>query len=557
MDTQKTENSFNQDLAERITLNAVLSSRVYLKDTKRFKENLSEMDDAHQFAVGIDHEATFNEQYNEALAAELFPYFNPISLDELLENTKNPDLKIKNFIMQTNPNDEDEQYYYSDKYIIKYTEGVYKIAPNNNDKLISHWSEVISEKKSKTLSKDLINYLEDIEPRFSFGVFTSREDIRNEKDEIVDTKRTFHIAFRGTEPDIKQNNSNNFYELIKYFVVDYPNMAHHYEFLKPFVNEVINLSKYSKINNMEITGHSLGGAMVDVFLAQNKNNENLDGITYKGFAFGNPFGNSTRNKIENFMKDSVGPELKKMLNHFINKDDQESIKEITKKVKNQSKSFLNIGTHTGISLGCALTGVQNNDVIHTQFDVFKEKLKSFVYNGYKVSEGITLALGSVAVRTLMNLNKVLLQPRVKTEVIDENFKKIDEDKYTNFISVQHSNDPVATAGPILYEARGTRYVVSDKNQHLDKNQQEVDVNGYSITNHKAYNYVVSCVQRVNYNVNSALAQAIRNVNHTFEEVAPSFGNKHDGNTKDVIENVKRMRNRAYPIHHSVDKQIPA
>ena len=34
------KNSFDQDLAERITLNAVLASRVYLKDTKRFKENL-------------------------------------------------------------------------------------------------------------------------------------------------------------------------------------------------------------------------------------------------------------------------------------------------------------------------------------------------------------------------------------------------------------------------------------------------------------------------------------------------------------------------------------
>ena len=43
MEDLSNTNSFSQELSERITLNAVLASRVYLKDTKRFKENLTEM----------------------------------------------------------------------------------------------------------------------------------------------------------------------------------------------------------------------------------------------------------------------------------------------------------------------------------------------------------------------------------------------------------------------------------------------------------------------------------------------------------------------------------
>lgn len=566
------KNSFDQDLAERITLNAVLASRVYLKDTKRFKENLTEIDDEHHFAVGIDKNVTFNEQYNEALAAELFTYFSPIGLEELLENTKNPDLKMKNFIMTENPSDPNEFFYYSDKFIIKYTEGVYKIAPNTNSELISFWGKMkdvvnFGYSYNKLLPKELITYLKETEPRFSFGVFTSREDIKDENDKTIDVKRTFHIAFRGTEPDIKENEnkksflkklvSNNFFELSKYFVVDYPNMAHHYEFLKPFVKEAIKLSNDAQIPNMEITGHSLGGAMVDVFLADNENNPDLAHKNYKGYAFGNPFGNSTRNKIERFMKESVGPELKKVLSHFVDKDEEKSIKEISKKVKNSSKAFLNIGTHTGLTLGCALTGIQNNDMIHHQFDIFKNKLNSFVYDTYKVTEGITLAAASTVVRFAMNMNKLLLKPRVEATIIDENFKKVDEDSTKNFISVQHVYDPVANVGPILYEARGDRYLVKDKNQAIDKDNKEVDANGFlGINNHKAFNYVVSCVQRVNYNRNSSLAQAIRNVNHTFEEVAAHYPKKYDGDTRDVIKNVKSLRNRNYNIHHSVDKQIP-
>lgn len=46
------------------------------------------MDDEHHFAVGIDKNVTFNEQYNEALVVELFTYFYPIGLEELLKILK-------------------------------------------------------------------------------------------------------------------------------------------------------------------------------------------------------------------------------------------------------------------------------------------------------------------------------------------------------------------------------------------------------------------------------------------------------------------------------------
>ena len=111
-------------------------------------------------------------------------------------------------------------------YIIKYYEGVYKITKHNNDKISDFVSKKLTDNNQNTTGlpsfihfpNEINQYIQKLEPRFSFGLFTSVVEDTNIKE------KTYHIAFRGTEPDIKQNNSNNFYELIKYFVVDYRNL---------------------------------------------------------------------------------------------------------------------------------------------------------------------------------------------------------------------------------------------------------------------------------------------------------------------------------------------
>lgn len=566
MREQIKDKSFTNHMAERITLNSVLSSRVYLADSKKFAENLEETSSETDFAVGIDPNATFNEQYTEALSAELFTYFSPIGLEELLENSTNPLLNIKDFLVSENPANHDELFYISDKYIIKYFEGVFKISPNNNLDMLDYVYKVQSQQKNdgnlanyQKFPDNIVEEIQKLEPRFSFGLFNSAEHIQTESGEIKE--RTFHIVFRGTEPDIQSvsKTDTNKTEFIKYFTEDYPNMTHHYEMIKPFVDLAIKTAKSAKISNLEITGHSLGGAMVDVFLENNKHNPDLEGMNYQGYAFGNPFGISTRNKVEQFFASETGQKIKKTIEHLVEFDSENAVNEIRKKVRQTGKKFVQLGVHTGIAFGCALTKIEPDDMTQTYM---KEAAK-------KIFIDTPAFVSSVAIRTICNFIKVAKQTFTPEKLVDENFKQIESDSTSRLISIQHSGDPVPMGGALLYEAKGTRYLINDKNDVFIPENQNTSfkskitnlvaksfekLTGYSLKNHKAYNYVASCVQRVDFTRNTALAQAIRNVNHTFEMVTPQFERTND--CRNVFENIKKLRNKAYPVLHSVDKQIP-
>lgn len=559
--------SFTQHVAERITLNSVLSSRVYLGDSRKYAENLSEINVENDFAVGIDTHASFNEQYTEALNAELFSYFSPISPGELFEDSKNPHLQSNRFIIHEGPENSGEMYYISDKYVIKYSEGVFKVSPNTNVDLLEYVSTIYAKNKPEGSSanyqhmpKNILKEIEKLEPRFSFGLFSSLEAKQTEQG--LQHERTFHIAFRGTEPDIKEvsKTDTNKNEFIKYFLDDYPNMTHHYDVIKPFVEQAIKLTRACNIPNLEITGHSLGGSMVDVFLEQNKKNPDLNGIAYQGYAFGNPFGMSTRNKVEQFFENGAGQKIKKTLDSMFNLDAETMVNEMRKKVRNTGKKFLQVGVNTGVALGCTLTHTEPNEV--TQFYMKQMAVKLGL-------DPVVLA-SNIGVRFVCNLCKITKQVFSPTKLVDENFKQIEHNPDSKLISVQHSGDPVPTGGAFIYQHKGTRYLVSDKNEVFNKNTQPMNlkdkilslagtlvekVTGYSINNHKAYNYVASCVQRVDFTTNSRLAQAIRNVNHTFESITPQF--ERTTNCRTVFANIKNLRNIAYPVSHSVDKEIPA
>lgn len=568
------DETFTNNVAERITINSVLSSRVYLADSRKYAENLDEISAETHFSVGIDQKATFNEQYTEALNAELFSYFSPIALEELLEDSRNPKLKIKDFIVTENPNNKHEMFYISDKYIIKYFEGVFKVSPNTNFDILEYVHKVHEQGKPegrlalfKHMPKNILEEIQQLEPRFSFGLYTSADNVKT--DNGIKEKRTFHIAFRGTEPDIKSvsKTDTNSSEFIKYFSEDYPNMTSHYEVIQPFIEQAIKLSAMSGINNLEATGHSLGGAMVDVFLEKNKHNEYLKNMTYQGYAFGNPFGISTRNKVESFFEGETGQKIKHKIEHLFNVDAENAVNNFRKQVRQTGKSFVKLGVNTGIALGCTLTKTEPNDVTQTYMINLAKK---FVI-------GIPSLLSSVGVRCVCNFVKIAKQTFTPEKIVDENFKQIENNPDSRLISIQHSGDPVPMAGTFLYQHKGTRYLVKDKNDvYIDESEKDKKLGfaqkvlsltgsavkavlspltlGYSIKNHKAYNYVSSCVQRVDISSDTKLAQAIRNVNHSFEIVTPQFERTKD--CREVFANIKKMRNTAYPVTHSVDKQIP-
>lgn len=560
------DDSFTNHIAERITLNAVLSSRVYLGDSKKFAENLSELSFEQDFAVGIDTNASFNEQYTEALNAELYSYFNPISPQELFDNSPNPDLNPNKFISHENPDNSGEIYYLSDQYVIKYSEGVFKVSPNTNVELLLFAANAYTKHTAKGytshyqhMSKEILEEIQKMEPRFSFGLFISVDNLQTVNG--TEKEKTFHIAFRGTDPDIKEfsKTDTNKNEFLKYFLDDYPNMSHHYEVIKPFVEQAIKFSNSCRIHNIEVTGHSLGGAMVDLFLEKNKHNPDLDGVKHKGYAFGNPFGMSTRNKVEQFFEGDAGQKIKKTIDKLTNIDTENAVNEIRKKVRNTGKKFLHIGLNAGISVGLSITKIEPNEVIH---NYIKQMAVKWGFDS-------VVLVSSVGIRLLCNLYKITKQGFSPELIVDENFKKIEDSSNSRLISVQHSGDPVPTGGALLYQHKGTRYLVSDKNEVFNKDTEPMNlkgkvisfvgksvekITGYSINNHKAYNYVSSCVQRVDFTSNSTLAQAIRNVNHTFESVTPDF--ERNNNCRTVFENIKNLRNKAYPLSHCVDKKTP-
>lgn len=144
------QNVLSQKSSERIVLNAILAARIYLEDSIKFRENLSNLKTEHNFQTRNLAEISKGEIFTEYLNQELSTFFNPISLDILLSNSKDPNLQIKNFIMTENPDNRDEHFFISDKYIIKYYEGVYKITKHNNDKISDFVSKKLTDNNQNT-----------------------------------------------------------------------------------------------------------------------------------------------------------------------------------------------------------------------------------------------------------------------------------------------------------------------------------------------------------------------------------------------------------------------
>lgn len=113
---------------------------------------------------------------------------------------------------------------------------------------------------------------------FANGLFQSLSSISSEADAtvltgIVGGKQTLAVTFRGTD-DTFLNGSD---------VPDWLNPARHYQALKPLTGAVLSYVKTAGIEKVLISGHSLGGAMAQLFTA-----ENIGVYDVNTFTFGSP-----------------------------------------------------------------------------------------------------------------------------------------------------------------------------------------------------------------------------------------------------------------------------
>lgn len=100
------------------------------------------------------------------------------------------------------------------------------------------------------------------------------------KSKNPDGTYNLHLSFRGTD-----TNARNFLA----FATDaYSDMARYYEVFKPLEKAVLEYAKdpNNKISSLQVSGHSLGGAMVQAFF--NSDEVKKSSIPMEGFTYGAP-----------------------------------------------------------------------------------------------------------------------------------------------------------------------------------------------------------------------------------------------------------------------------
>ena len=101
----------------------------------------------------------------------------------------------------------------------------------------------------------------------------------------INDKKTLHIAFRGTDV-----NSKKLRDFVSYAYFD---MQEFYQSFKPFEIAVWKYIKLNDIKDIQVSGHSLGGAMVQEFF--NSDEAQNTSVNLEGFTYGAP--SSTKSSI--------------------------------------------------------------------------------------------------------------------------------------------------------------------------------------------------------------------------------------------------------------------
>lgn len=99
---------------------------------------------------------------------------------------------------------------------------------------------------------------------------------------------SLHLSFRGTDQNVKS--------LLDYVSQAYIDMEEYYKLFKPLEKAVLEYAKDPKnnISNIQVNGHSLGGAMVQAFF--NSEDVKKESLILSGYTYGAP------GAVKNFFK---------------------------------------------------------------------------------------------------------------------------------------------------------------------------------------------------------------------------------------------------------------
>ena len=126
-------------------------------------------------------------------------------------------------------------------------------------------------------------YTYDFDSKYKNGIYKSLDNLAAATamtSKNGDGTNTLHVSFRGTDTKAQP--------FLKFLLKAYPDMAAYYDSCKPFEEAVLKYASDPKnrISKIDVSGHSLGGAMVQHFF-KSPEVKNL-GIPVKGFTYGSP-----------------------------------------------------------------------------------------------------------------------------------------------------------------------------------------------------------------------------------------------------------------------------
>lgn len=155
--------------------------------------------------------------------------------------------------------------------------------------------------------------------------FIGSKDIKDCSFSIVEKKEQdgtpkYYITFRGTDTNIKSFG--------KYALEDYKNMGSHYEKLASVFRVILkNIEKENPKFKVKVIGHSLGASMVERFMKEYPDTEN---IKYEGLALASPgqehwaqnlvdYADKKREQIHDVLMEKLEPVLSFIENHSDNR----------------------------------------------------------------------------------------------------------------------------------------------------------------------------------------------------------------------------------------------
>lgn len=126
-------------------------------------------------------------------------------------------------------------------------------------------------------------YYYDFNSEYKNGIYKSMDNLAAATAMVSkngDGTNTLHVSFRGTDTKAQP--------FLNYLLKAYPDMAAYYDSCKPFEEAVLKYAAdpKNKITKIDVSGHSLGGAMVQHFFRSPEVKELK--IPMQGFTYGSP-----------------------------------------------------------------------------------------------------------------------------------------------------------------------------------------------------------------------------------------------------------------------------